>query len=95
MEHLFFNLHDTTYTILVEHTIEVIEYSEPTLVPEMKEYIKGVINLRGEILPIINLRQKFDLPKAKNNDESVIIICKLSINEKIFNLGVIVDKEKA
>ena len=92
MEHLIFNLHDSIYTIPVEHTTEVIEYTEPTLVPEMKEYIKGVINLRGEILPIVDLRQKFDLPPAENKDELVIIICKLTIDEKIFNLGIIVDR---
>ena len=87
-----FNLLNNNYAIPVNQTSEVIEYIKPTLVPDMKEFIKGIINIRGEILPIVNLRQKFALKEADNKKESVIIICKLSIDKKIFDIGVIVDK---
>lgn len=59
-----------------------------TRIPKTPDYIKGVINLRGDIIPVMDLRAKFNLPFAEETDETRIIILKL---EEI-SIGVIVDQ---
>lgn len=59
-----------------------------TRVPKTPEYIKGVINLRGDIIPVMDLRSKFNLPPVEETEETRIIILKL---EEI-SIGVIVDQ---
>ncbi|ACL76372.1 chemotaxis protein CheW [Ruminiclostridium cellulolyticum] len=59
-----------------------------TRVPKTPSYIKGVINLRGDIIPVMDLRLKFNLPVAEETDETRIIILKL---EEV-SIGVIVDQ---
>lgn len=59
-----------------------------TRVPKTPDYIKGVINLRGDIIPVMDLRAKFSLPVAEETEDTRIIILKL---EEI-SIGVIVDQ---
>ncbi len=59
-----------------------------TRVPKTPDYIKGVINLRGDIIPVMDLRAKFSLPQVEETDETRIIILKL---EEV-SIGVIVDQ---
>lgn len=59
-----------------------------TRVPKTPNYIKGVINLRGDIIPVMDLRAKFNLPPAEETEETRIIILKL---EEI-SVGVVVDQ---
>jgi len=59
-----------------------------TRVPKTPDYIKGVINLRGDIIPVMDLRAKFNLPLAEETEETRIIILKL---EEV-SIGVIVDQ---
>lgn len=59
-----------------------------TRVPKTPSYIKGVINLRGDIIPVMDLREKFNLPSIEETEETRIIILKL---EEV-SIGVIVDQ---
>lgn len=70
------------------HKVSIIEKPmKATRVPATPEYIKGVINLRGEIIPIMSMRLKFDLPEIEEDDDTRIIIFKF--NE--MTLGILVD----
>lgn len=70
------------------HKVSIIEkYMNITRVPTTPEYIKGVVNLRGEIIPVMDLRIKFGLPAKEPDDDTRIIM--LRFND--ITLGVIVD----
>jgi len=70
------------------HKVSIIEKAlNPTRVPATPDYIKGVVNLRGDIIPIMSMRIKFGLPEIEADDDTRIIIFKL--NDAL--LGVVVD----
>lgn len=70
------------------HKVSIIEKTlNFARVPTAPSYIKGVVNLRGEIIPVMSLRLKFDLPEIEEDDDTRIIIFKF--NEAL--LGIIVD----
>lgn len=66
---------------------EIVKYPEITKVPEMPEFIEGIINLRGHVIPIINLNKRFHLGDIKPTESTKIII--ISIDEQ--QLGFVVD----
>jgi len=70
------------------HKVSIVEkMMNITRVPGTPPYIKGVINLRGEIIPIMSLRLKFGLPEIEADDDTRIVIFKFDD----YNLGVVVD----
>jgi len=87
-----FKLEHDFFAIPVSIAYEVIEYQEPTEVPDIDNFIKGIVNVRGNILPIIDLRLKFDFEEKAPTVETVIIILDLDINNRKYNIGIIVDK---
>lgn len=88
-QYLIFRLADEYYGLLVSF-IENIEKMMPiTRVPNTKEYIKGVVNLRGEIVPVIDLREKIGVRKEEFGEETRILIVNWK-NE--FKVGLIIDE---
>ena len=57
---LTFVLNDETYGVGILHIREIIEYDNLTVVPLMPEFISGVINLRGNVVPVVNLARRFE-----------------------------------
>ncbi len=90
--YVVFQLTDEFFAIPVSVAYEVIGYQEPTEVPEMQVFIRGVINVRGNIVPLIDLRQKFDMQEKKADVETVIIMISLDIEGAKYNVGIVVDK---
>lgn len=88
-QYLVFRLADEYYGLLVSF-IENIEKVMPiTRVPNTKDYVKGVINLRGEIVPVIDLREKIGVTKEEFGEETRILIVNWK-NE--FKVGLIIDE---
>ncbi|HOI83016.1 MAG TPA: chemotaxis protein CheW [Campylobacterales bacterium] len=88
--YLTFEIKNEIFAAEVEKVAEIITYQQITELPNTKEWIKGVVNLRGEVAPIIDMRLKFD-PARKNlpcNDETVIIAVKTNDERTV---GIIVD----
>ena len=86
-EFVIFKL-DGEYYGLNIHNVENIEKRfDITRVPHSKHYIKGIINLRGNVIPIVDLRTRFNLPAIEFNDDTRIII----INHRELKIGIIVD----
>ena len=69
-----FRLHDETYAINVMQVQEVLKQSEITMVPGAPDYVHGIINLRGNIVTVVNTRMRFGLPSTQVKDSSHIII---------------------
>lgn len=89
--YLSFKLADEMFAISVHSVLEVLEYQNITKVPKAPKYIRGVINFRGEILPVIETRRKFNMPDDEDIDKSVIIVLELDINKKHTMLGAMAD----
>lgn len=86
-EYVLFKLADEHYGINILN-VETIEKEMPmTRVPYAKSYVKGVINLRGNVVPVIDLRKRMNLPELEYGDETRIIIVKL----EEATVGIIVD----
>jgi purine-binding chemotaxis protein CheW len=74
MQYLTFQLNDIEYAVDVKIIETVIEYSGSTAVPTPLSYMRGVIDLRGQIIPLIDLRKKLNLsPRSDEADMSVIV----------------------
>lgn len=84
---LTFSLNKEQYAVPLLKVKEVIALTETTPVPYSPAHFKGIMNLRGQVISIIDLRMKMKMPKADANSESAIIILDLSP----LSLGVIVD----
>ncbi len=82
-----FCLGDEEYGIEILKVQEIIGLSSITRVPHLPDFIKGVINLRGIVVPVIDLRARFELAMAEYTDRTCIII--LKVDDRIF--GIIVD----
>lgn len=65
------------FGLKIEYVNEIVVYQEITQVPETPEYIKGLINLRGKIIPVIDVRTRFKMEPLEYNDRTCIIVVKL------------------
>jgi len=86
-QYLSFFIGGEEYAVEVLLVQEIIRYLEPTRVPNAPEVVKGVINFRGKIIPVINMRKKFNLDEVEYNSFNVIIV--LMVKSK--TMGIIVD----
>lgn len=86
-EYLTFRLDQEEYGIDILKVQEIRGYEPPTRVADAPEFIKGVVNLRGTIVPIVDMRLKFNCSKAEYNSFTVVII--LNLRTRI--VGIVVD----
>ena len=84
---IVFQLADKEYAIPVSNVQGIEKLMHITRVPKTEKYVKGVINLRGVVTPIIDLRQRFGLPVTENQESTRIII----INLEDMEVGFVVD----
>lgn len=85
---LTFWIGETIYGIELLNVLEIVKVQPITRVPAVASYIKGIINLRGKIVPVIDVRLKFNYPSTTYNDKTCIIV--IDIND--MRVGLIVDQ---
>ena len=90
-KHLTFCLGNEDYGIPILKVKEIIGLMDITHVPQTPEFIKGVINLRGKIIPIMDLRLKFKMPEKAYNERTCIIVVEVLINDFKRLMGIVVD----
>jgi purine-binding chemotaxis protein CheW len=90
-KYLTFALGHEEYGLEILKVREIIGYMEITSVPQLPEYVKGVINLRGQVIPVIDLRAKFGMVQAEKTEQTCIIVVETRQNGRIFNTGIVVD----
>ena len=76
------------FGLKIEYVNEIIQLQSITAIPETESYIKGLINLRGKVIPVIDVRLRFKQPAIEYNDRTCIIV----INVKSTTVGLIVEK---
>jgi purine-binding chemotaxis protein CheW len=84
---LTFALGKEAYGIEISYVTEIIGIQSITEVPELPDYVKGIINLRGKIIPVIDVRLRFKKPTAEYNDRTCIIV----VDFREVSVGLIVD----
>lgn len=84
---LTFNMGNEFYGIEIKYVTEIIGLQPITEIPEMPEYIKGIINLRGKIIPVMDVRLRFKKPYREYNDRTCIVVIEI----KDVSIGLIVD----
>ncbi len=85
---LTFHLADEDYGIAIRYVTEIIGIQNITEVPDMPPFIKGVINLRGRVIPVMDVRARFELSLRDYDDRTCIIV--VNIEDK--TVGLVVDK---
>ena len=85
---LTFVLNGEEYGIEIRHVTEIIGIQNITEVPDMPHYIKGVINLRGKVIPVMDVRLRFSVKEREYDDRTCIIV--INIDEQ--SVGMIVDR---
>lgn len=91
---LTFTLDEEQYAVDVAKVREVLEYTKVTRVPRMPEFMCGVINLRGSVVPVIDLRLKFGLPAAEKTINTSIVVMEINLADEILVLGALTDSVK-
>ena len=86
--YLTFHTGKQTYAVEIRYVTEIIGIQKITKVPNIKKYIKGIINLRGSIVPIIDIRTRFNMPEIDYNERTCIIVVNINDTE----VGLIVDE---
>lgn len=90
-KYLTFNLAQEVYGIRVSLVREIVAINAITAVPQTPRFIKGVMNLRGKIVPLVDLRLKFKMESAEYSRETCVIVVEVSGTRGKMLIGVIVD----
>lgn len=90
-QYLTFKLGEEVFALDVSQVREILDYIKITKVPQTPEYMCGVINLRGSVVPVIDMRLKFGLAKIEATVNTCIVVVEVNIENEKTVLGVLVD----
>lgn len=90
-QYLTFRLGDELFGVDVGKAREVLDYTEVTHVPQMPDYMLGVINLRGSVVPVINLRRKFGMRNVEQTIDTCIIVIEIEVDGDVIVVGTLAD----
>jgi len=90
-KYLTFALGNEEYGLEILKVREIIGFMDITAVPQMPGYVKGVINLRGQVIPVIGLRAKFGMPSEDVTEQTCIIVVEIMQQGRKFSTGIVVD----
>jgi purine-binding chemotaxis protein CheW len=91
-KYLTFALANEEYGLEILKVREIIGYIDVTAVPQTPHYVKGVINLRGQVIPVIELRSKFGMETAEVTEQTCIIVVEIRQGGRTFSTGIVVDR---
>jgi len=91
LQYLTFLLGGETFAIGILNIKEIIEYGNVTAVPMMPDFVRGVINLRGAVVPVIDLAMRFSRPPSPVTRRTCIVLIEVEAEDEQYNIGVTVD----
>ncbi len=94
IQYLAFKLEEEIFAFDISKVREVLEFNQVTKVPQTPDMMKGVINLRGSVVPVIDLRIKFGMGETEKTVNTVIIIIEIVLDEETTMIGALVDSVK-
>lgn len=90
-QYLTFRIGEEDYALEVSNVREILEFTAITKVPKTPEYMRGVINLRGSVVPVLDMRLKFNLTEKKETIDTCIIVLEVDIDGEKTIIGALVD----
>lgn len=91
VQFLTFRLGGENYGIPIERVREILEFVEPTAIPMMPPFLRGVINLRGAVVPVIDLQSRFGRDATQVAHRSCFVIVEIESEGAAHSLGILVD----
>ncbi len=91
-KYMTFKLADEAYGLPILKVREIIGLMEITRVPRTPDFIRGVINLRGRVVPVVDLRLKFGMPRTEASEQTVIIVVQYATAARDVTMGILVDQ---
>jgi purine-binding chemotaxis protein CheW len=89
--YLSFKLGDELFAANVAKVLEILELTKITKVPKAPAYMRGVINLRGNVLPVVDARIKFNMQKTEDTVNTCIVVLDIQMDGDSINVGILVD----
>lgn len=93
-QYLTFKLDEDLFAVDVGKAREILDFVEVTRVPQTPDYMLGVINLRGSVVPVINLRRKFGMDELEHTVDTCIIVLEVAIEDSSVVIGIVADSVK-
>jgi len=90
-QYLTFKLGDEVFALDITKVREVLDFTAVTKVPRTPEFMRGVINLRGSVVPVVDLRLKFGMTRTENSVNTCIIITEVTVDGDTTVLGALAD----
>jgi purine-binding chemotaxis protein CheW len=90
-QYLTFKLDEEIFALDVAKVREILEESSITKVPQTPEFMRGVINLRGSVVPVIDLRLKFGMSRTEKTVNTCIIVVEVQLEDEVIVLGALAD----
>jgi len=90
-QYLTFKLEDEVFALDISKVREVLDFTTITKVPRTPEFMRGVINLRGSVVPVVDLRLKFGMSKTEKTVNTCIIITEVTVDGEKTILGTLAD----
>jgi purine-binding chemotaxis protein CheW len=90
-QYLTFELDNEVFALDVSHVREILEFTTVNKVPKTPEYMRGVINLRGNVVPVFDMRVKFGLGRTEKTINTCIVVVEVSLDAENTVIGALVD----
>jgi purine-binding chemotaxis protein CheW len=90
-QYLTFKLQEEVFALDISTVREVLDFTNITRVPKTPDFMRGVINLRGSVVPVVDLRLKFGLPVTEKTVNTCVIIVEVDVDDEMIVLGVLAD----
>ncbi len=90
-QYLTFKLDDEVFALDITKVREVLDFTTVTKVPRTPEFMRGVINLRGSVVPVVDLRLKFGMSKTEKTVNTCVIIVEVTVDNETTVLGALAD----
>lgn len=90
-QYLTFMLDDEVFALDISKVREVLEFTQVTKVPRTPSFMRGVINLRGSVVPVVDMRLKFGMPATETTVNTCVIIVEIAQDDEVTVMGALAD----
>lgn len=92
--YLTFQLEDEIFAVDVKNVREVLEFTSVTKIPGVPDFVRGIINLRGKVVPVVDLRLKFGMTETVKTQTTCVIVLDVGIGDNQIQIGALADSVK-
>jgi purine-binding chemotaxis protein CheW len=93
-QYLSFKLEEEVYALDIGRVREVLDFTSATTIPKTPDYLRGIINIRGSVVPVVDLRLKFGMTETVNTVDTCIIIVETMYDDEHILIGALADSVK-